>query len=72
MEGEAGYSPIGTVTAAVYRCKEDNVCRKLFKRLTEEWRKPFKMAMAAVIHKMVRVVHALLKKREMWNPQTTA
>jgi hypothetical protein len=52
--------------------KEDNVFRKLFKRLAEELRKPFKMAMVAVIHKMVRVVHALIKKGEMWNSQTTA
>jgi transposase len=58
------------VMAAVYRCKADNVFRQLFKRLTEELRKPFKMAMVAVMHKMVRVVHALLKKREMWNSQT--
>jgi hypothetical protein len=72
MENEANDSPIGTVMAAVYRCKEDNVWRKLFKRLTEEWRKPFKMAMVAVIHKMVRVVHALIKKGEMGNSQKTA
>jgi hypothetical protein len=72
MEGEAGYSPIGAVMAAMYCCKADNVFRKLFKRLTEELRRPFKMAMVAVIHKMVRVVHALIKKGEMWNPQTTA
>jgi hypothetical protein len=55
---------------AVYRCKADNVFRQLFKRLTQEGKKPFKAAMVAVIYKMVRVVHALIKKRERWNSQT--
>ncbi|GHT46648.1 hypothetical protein FACS189454_08110 [Planctomycetales bacterium] len=55
--------------SAVYHCKNDNVFRQLFKRLTEELKKPFKMAMVAVMHKMLRVVHALIKKAEKWNDQ---
>ncbi|GHT10292.1 hypothetical protein FACS1894170_02150 [Planctomycetales bacterium] len=60
------------VMSAVYRCKNDNVFRQLFKHLTQGLKKPFKMAMIAVMHKMVRIAHALIKKREMWNAQTTA
>ncbi|GHT10726.1 hypothetical protein FACS1894170_03330 [Planctomycetales bacterium] len=60
------------VMSAVYRCKNDNVFRQLFKHLTQELKKPFKMAMIAAMHKMVRGAHALIKKREMWNAQTTA
>jgi transposase len=54
------------VMTAVYRCKEDNVFRQLFKRLTDGLKKPFKMAMVAVMHKMVRVIHALIKNRQKW------
>ncbi|GHT46633.1 hypothetical protein FACS189454_08080 [Planctomycetales bacterium] len=57
------------VMSAVYHCKNDNVFRQLFKRLTEELKKPFKMAMVAVMHKMLRIVHALIKKGEKWKAQ---
>jgi transposase len=59
------------VMSAVYHCKDDNVFKQLFKRLTEELKKPFKMAMVAVMHKMGRILHALLKKGEKWNSQMT-
>jgi transposase len=59
------------VMSAVYHCKTDNVFKRLFKRLTEVLKKPFKMAMVAVMHKMVQIVHALLKKEEKWNQQMT-
>ncbi|MDR0869325.1 MAG: transposase [Planctomycetaceae bacterium] len=60
------------VMTAVHRCKEDNVFRQLFKRLTVELKKPYKSAMVAVIHKMVRVVHALLKNGTKWENKLTA
>ncbi|GHT41424.1 hypothetical protein FACS189443_3180 [Planctomycetales bacterium] len=57
------------VMSAVYHCKNDNVFRQLFKRLAEELKKPFKTAMVAVMHKMLRIVRALIKKGGKWNPQ---
>jgi transposase len=54
------------VMAAVHRCKDDNVFKQLFHKLTGELKKPFKVAMIAVMHKMLRVVHALIKNEKIW------
>jgi transposase len=52
--------------AAVFLTKKDNVFKKMYQKMTSEGKKAPNVARIAVAHKMLKIIHALLKYGVKW------
>ncbi|GHT47120.1 hypothetical protein FACS189454_09230 [Planctomycetales bacterium] len=70
--GEVRAALYNAAMAAVFVTKKDNVFKQMDQKLMDEGKKSHKVALIAVAHKILEVIHALLKNGTNWENKLAA